>query len=1017
MNPNTAVVPFRDNHKILRIDVAGRRGGLHSPPAAAGRIRSRAATVFAALLTLAFALASPLLALNPDLAIKQYLHTSWTQEEGSALPPVQALAQTADGYLWLGTGTGLIRFDGLRFSEWTPPSGSSLPNADIRCLRAAARGGLWVGTTGGLCRIDHGRIVRYPSLDRLPCRLIISMVEDPRQGLWMVNACSNGTTLALLSPNGELRTFGRRDGLPAEEIRALVQDPAANLWIVTTDSICRWSPGRAPCVEGPSLGLDSLVRAANGELPTARSALIPDRGAGGASGSGNPRVPRSVFLPGTVLRDRDGSVWLGTGGEGLLRFSRGAVERFTLNDGLSGNLVSALLQDHEGDLWVATARGIDRFRDPNVVHLSTLDGLSGDLIDATLGAGDGAVWIGTAGGGLDRVMGREVSRFSVTSGLPSQNVTALYQDASQRLWVGTAAGLCVQSGRRFLEVLTAAGRRLDRVFNISGNQSGAVWLADSSQGLFSVNGRIATPVSPPELRGRDIYRLLVARDGAVWMGHFRGGVSVWKNGSVRSFDTRDGLGKPPVEALYEDREGVVWAGTGDGLSRFHDGRWTTWSAAQGLPEAGVQSITEDETGGFWLMTALGVLRVPRASLDGPVKMLSYVLYGRTEGLRLLSKGAMSSPRLTTDRRGRLWLCTEDGVAVIDPARVRSNPIPPPVVIEQVSLDGKALDAASGRELAIHGHDLQIGYTGISLMVPERVRFQYRLANLDRNWTDAGTRRNVAYVNLPPGHYRFEVKAANSDGVWDTRATELPLRVIPSFYQTAWFLPACAISALLVVWCLHRLRTRRLVERYRLIAAERARFGRELHDSLLQGFSGVVFQLEAAARQFDTAPDLCKERLERALNRADESLREARQMIVSMRIPALENSTLPEALKTVMDQIVSGVDFQFEIKGRVRQGPYDLEANIFLIAREAVNNALNHASASRIRLELNYTPKELMLTIADDGAGFDPQMALTKNGHWGFRGMQERTRQMGGQFTVNTAPGRGARITVTAPWKK
>jgi signal transduction histidine kinase len=248
---------------------------------------------------------------------------------------------------------------------------------------------------------------------------------------------------------------------------------------------------------------------------------------------------------------------------------------------------------------------------------------------------------------------------------------------------------------------------------------------------------------------------------------------------------------------------------------------------------------------------------------------------------------------------------------------------------------------------------------------------------------------------------------------------LRLRVDPYFYQTTWFAALCVTSALLLAWGIHRLRMRRVVARFQLVAAERVRFSRELHDSLLQGFSGVVYLLEAAARQFEAAPEASKQRLEKALDQADQSLREARQMIVSMRIPALENSSLPEALRTSTHQLMSdmAVAYQFEVKGRVRQAPYDVEANYFLIAREAVSNSLNHASASRIRLELSYSPKELRLTVQDDGVGFETEAALTKAGHWGFRGMRERARQIGATFTSETAPGCGCTIHVTVPWKR
>jgi len=962
--------------------------------------------------------APPLLAVNPNFSIDQYLHTSWTQEEGSALPPIQALAQTADGYLWLGTNKGLIRFDGMRFTDWSPSSGPALPNSNISCLRPASGGGLWVGMAAGVCRVDQGRVFRYPAMDKLPCPVIASMVEEPSGRLWILNACPNTSTLALLSRDGGLQTFGARDGLPGRPLRALVQDRQGNLWIGTDSALCRWSPGSpSVCSKGPALNVSSIAESGDGQLVIADDVKNQVfRFANGQPEPVAPRIPDSAFTRAT-LRDRDGNIWIGTSGQGLLRLRDNNVDRFTRSEGLSSNVVSGLVEDHEGDIWVATARGIDRIRDPKVQLYSTINGLSSDLITTVYGAQDGAIWIGTAGGGLSRIAGDRVTVYSHVAGLPNPSVLSLYEHAAGKLWAATSAGLALQTGDRFSEVLTASGQYLKRVFNIGGNRSGAVWLADSAQGLFAVSGGVAHPVAVPGSNRGDIYGLLVARNGDVWLGHYRGGVTVLSGDSAKHYDSHQGLGTGPVRALYEDREGSVWAGTGDGLSRFRDARWTTWTTAQGLPEGGVQGIVEDQSGDLWLLTPAGVLRLSPSSLESPAKSLPFVLYGRTEGLRL--GNSMTNPRLTRSRDGRLWVCTEDGVAAIDPARVKSNPVPPPVVIEQVIADGKTYDTISPGETAFRGHDLQIVYTGISLMVPERVRFRYRMYDLDRNWTDAGTRRNVAYMNLPPGHYRFQVIAANNDGLWNNTGAEFALRVDPYFYQTKWFAVLCLTSALLVIWFVHQLKVRRVVSRLQLIAAERVRFSRELHDSLLQGFTGVVYLLEAAACQFEAAPELSKQRLERALDQADQSLREARQMIVSMRIPALENSTLPEALQTTTTQMVSEVpvDFQFELKGRVHQGPYDVEANLFLIAREAVTNSLNHAGATRIRLELCYTAKELHITIQDDGRGFEPEMAMAKADHYGFRGMRERARQIGAIFTVDSAPGRGTTIEVAVIWKK
>ena len=967
---------------------------------------------------LAVLLASHLFALNPKFALPQYLHESWTQKEGSALPPIRAIGQSSDGYLWLGWTKGLLRFDGMRFTEPTAASGVSSSALNVGWMQPAASGGLWLSTGIGLCRETHGSVSCTTGSGKLPCPIVLSMVEERSGQLWLLDGCPDASKLVRSSPGGKLQTFGPGDGLPDQPLRSIAQDRRGNLWLGVAGAVCRWSPGsKAVCSKGTRVNPTTMVEDSEGHLVVADGEKHQVFWLSGAlEVSNGPVIPDAAFGP-KMLCDRDGNIWLSTMGQGLLRIRRDGVDRLTRSDGLSNNLINGLVEDHEGDLWVATARGIDRLRDPAAQMFSTLTGLSGDVIDSVYGGHDDSVWIGTAEG-LDRLTGNKIAVFSVPAGLPGATVISTFEDATHKLWVATGGGLAVRSGDRFVEVRTADGQHLQRVFNMGGDAAGNLWLGDTKLGLFSVRGGVAHPAESQLKPGDAISGLVVRRNGEVWLGHYGGGITlVCRDATGKHYDRRDGLGSGPVRALYEDRSGAIWAGTGEGLSCFRNARWTSWGNAQGLPEGGVQGIVDDEAGGLWLTTPIGVVRLSRADLEAPAKPLQPMIFGRGEGLRMGS--SMANPRLTRSRDGRIWVCTEDGAAAIDPARVKRNPISPPVAIEQVVADGTARDPRQRTEAAFRGHNLQIVYTGISLMAAEQVHFRYRLEGNDPQWTDAGTRRNVAYTNLPPGHYRFQVIAANNDGLWNNDGASFALRVDPYFYQTWWFLTLCVCAALTSVWLAHRLRVRSVVSRLELIAAERTRFSRELHDSLLQGFSGVVFLLEAAARQFESAPEASKRRLDRALDQADQSLREARQMIGSMRIPALENHTLAEALRTTIGEMVSGidVDFQFEVRGRAQQAPYNVEANLFLLAREAVINALNHAAASRIRLTLAYTLQELRVTVEDNGKGFDPDVALSKAGHWGFRGMQERARVAGGNFQVNSAPGHGSTIEVSVPLKK
>jgi signal transduction histidine kinase/ligand-binding sensor domain-containing protein len=967
--------------------------------------------------------ANALVALDPSLAVSQYLHTRWTQEEGVDLPGVQAVAQALDGYIWLGTSTGLIRFDGIRFVHWEPPAEDKLPSNNIRFLIASGKHGLWIGSALGISRMDQGHITAYPAADRWLGGPVVAMLEDHLGRLWLLGQASSGSSLGMLTPDGSFQIYDQSDGLPAPTVQTIFEDAQHTFWIGTSKSLCRWSPGSpANCLKGPPVSVWSPVEDASGNLlfgdDVTRSTLRLSKG---VLQTAVTRAESGSIIPKVTLRDRDGTIWMGTIGEGLLRLRNGRLERLTSHDGLSSDMINGLSEDREANPWVAHATRIDRIRDPKIVRLTSRDGLSSDQVTAVFAARQGGAWIGTSGGGLNRVTANGITQSLKDSGLPGTIILSLYEEPNGSLWVGTTAGLAHSSGGRFVQVRDAEGRALDRVFTISGSNMGALTLADGRKGLFTVQGGIAHPLIIPGLPTEGVYQLQYDRSCVLWIGYFQGGIAAVTGKSPRLYTTSDGLAEGAIRAIHQDVAGDIWVGTATGLSRFRNLSWNTWTARQGLPDGGVRGIVEDSLRhDLWLVTAGGLLRVSMAELGtagAAAKSLRFLLYGRNDGLRPVG-GSMANPPITTSDDGRIWLSTQDGLAIVDPARIRRNAVPPPVAIEQMLVDGTAQDLESTREVGFRGRQVQITYTALSLTVPERIRFRYRLEKLDRNWTEAEERRSVTYVNLPTGRYRFHVIACNEDGVWNTEGTVLPFFVQPYYYQTWWFAAMCIVAVALVAWGAHRFRVQRVVSRVQLIAQERARLMRELHDSLLQGFAGVVYQLEAVARQFDTAPDASKRRLERAIEQADHSLQEARRTMLSMRLAALENNTLPEALSLIATQLTkeASITFHLEVKGHVQQLPYDQQANVYLIGREAITNSVNHARASRIAAWMIYSQNELRLTVQDDGVGFDPQAGAAKADHWGLRGMRERAENISAMFMLDTAPGRGTRIEVVVPRK-
>jgi signal transduction histidine kinase/ligand-binding sensor domain-containing protein len=960
--------------------------------------------------------------LDPGLSLSQFIHTSWNGTSGSDIPGVWALAQTTDGYLWLGTRQGLIRFDGVRFVRWTPPVGEELPGSAIASLAPSANGGLWIGMEGAILRLHDGHLERYTARNGIPQEPIVTMVEDRAGRLWAGCAASKREGLIRIE-NGSVTTFGRSHGLPTSEVLSLFLDRDDTLWVGTFGAFCRWSGNAAEfCRHTPGFDIKSMARSADGRsfmAATTRGLLqfgpVYPQPVTSLLGKSIPPVK-------TLLEDRDATVWAGTIGQGLFRLRNGHVEHFTRLDGLSSDVIQSLFEDREGNVWVGTPNGVDRFREPKVARWSIQQGLAGNVITAICAAHDGSLWVGVMGSGLNRIRGDSVAPGSPPLGAEGANVLALHEDSNGTLWAGTTRRFGYFSQNRFTEIRSAGGSHLDRVFAITAGPDGTIWLADSTQGIQTLrNGRVEAFSAAGIGAGKTIYQVLADHAGNLWIGYYGGGLEVVRNGRVQAYDVQNGLAGGAVQAIYEDHLGVIWVGTKEGMSRFRQGSWTTWTARQGLPAGGVQAMIQDSYRHLWLVTAAGLLRAEMADLarqpDHAAENLSLLTYGPSDGIRPGERAGMN-PRMTVTADGRLWFSTEDGLAGINPALLRSNAIPPPVVVEQLTVDGKPAGIAS-REIALRSHAVEFEYTALSLTVPEAVRFRYQLEGFDKDWIDAGTRRQIAYANLPPRHYRFHVIACNNDGVWNTTGATVAFWCEPYFYQTWWFLALSIGAAGLCFYLAYRYRMSQLRSRFQLVLDERARLTRELHDTLLQGFAGVVFQLEAASRQLLSAPEAGRRRIDVALEQADQSLKEARLALSCMRLPTLENTPLPDALETAGRQIVDGTSIRFhmELKGNVRELPYDVQANLFIIAREAMNNAMNHARPGHLSLELDYTADRTRLAVQDDGVGFDPEAATPRDGHLGLCGMHERARKIAGVLTVDSQTGHGTKVEIVVKAKR
>jgi PAS domain S-box-containing protein len=755
-------------------------------------------------------------ALDPSLDINQYAHTAWTVREGFFKGTIEAISQTPDGYLWLGTEFGLFRFDGVRSVEWQPPAGERLPSSSILSLLTARDGRLWIGTTKGLASWKDGKLTHYPELAGQHV-FALPLLEDREGTIWAGGyGIPTGRLCAI--QGGSIHCYGE-DGALGSIVGYLYEDSGGNLWVGAATGLWRWKPGSPKLypMPGPLPGISGLVEDGTGAL------LIAMRGGIRRLVDGKSEAyPLSAGeQPSRLLRDRNGGLWIGTLDRGLLHVREGRTDRFAKSDGLSGDDVYRLFEDREGNVWGATSDGLDRFRDFPVPTISVKQGLSNASVASVLAARDGSIWLGTREG-LNRWKDGQVTIYrKQSSGLPDDLVGSLFQDGRGRIWVSTYRGVAYFENGRFITISAVPGGFMH---SIAGDSAGNIWISHSFAGLFHLlGGRVVERIPWAKLGSGD-HALALFSDpgrGDLWLGFRGGGVKSFKDGLVRaSYASADGLGEGAVFGLQVDRNGTLWAATEGGLSRVKNGRVATLTSKNGLPCDSVQWMVEDDAHWFWVYTACGLVRIARPELDAwasdPKRTIQVTVFDTSDGVRSRADVSGSNPGVAKSSDGKLWFLPGDGVSVIDPRHLTSNSAPPPVHIEQITADRKvywtnSLGDSLGRSRPLPAltRDLEIDYTALSLVAPEKIRFRYQLEGYDRDWQDAGNRRQAFYDNLAPRKYRFRVIACNNSGVWNGAGDTLEFSIAPAYYQTKWFKAACVAGFLVLLGLGYELRMRQV----------------------------------------------------------------------------------------------------------------------------------------------------------------------------------------------------------------
>ena len=980
-----------------------------------------------------FASPYPALALDSPLQIAQYAHTSWTARDGALLGLIFAIAQTPDGYLWVAGSFGLFRFDGLRFVPWQPPKGQALPGSPYSLL-VSRDGTLWIGTFNGLASWNGTELTRYSQTDS---GFVTSLLEDHEGTIWAGLFADPGRLCAVRA--GQARCSTPEGGFGGY-VWSLGEDRSGTLWAGAESGVWQWKPGTPRRFTLPGMRVGDLSTTVDGQI------LVGIRGAGLEQVDGDRLVPypiRRAARPdelvsgrdvkaNKLLRDHDGGLWIGTEGLGILHVQDGKADVFTRAEGLSGNIACSLFEDREGNIWFGSEKGLDRFRKLPVTSLSTQQGLPNEVTKSVLATADGSVWVATDDG-LARWKDAKPVVYKERDGLPDSRVQSLYQDAGGRLWASTARGLAYFATDRFVAV---DGVPDSEIYSMTGDAAGNLWVS-GNEGLGRLNGgRFVENIPWAALGRQQQAKVIVADRGGLWLSFWQdGGVMFYKDGKVEAtYTSAQGLGAGHIAGLRLDADGAVWAATEKGgLSRIKDGRATTLTVANGLPCNTIHWSTLDDSGSLWMYTACGLARVARDDLAAwvadPNHRVVPKLWGGADGVPLLAlTPAYFNPPVAKGPDGKFWFVSGADVQLIDPGHLPFNPLPPPVHIETLVADHKSYTVANGLRLPPLLRDMTIEFAALSLVDPKNMRFRYRLEGHDNDWQEAVDRRQATYTNLPPGNYRFRVKASNNSGVWNEEGAQLDFSIQPAFYQTTWFRLACVVLFIGLAWSgfqlwLH-MRIRRLHRQFEATlearVAERTRIARDLHDTLLQRFHGLLLQFQAALNLLPDRPRESKQVLAGAIDQVAEAITESRDTVQGLRTSALETNKLEDSLRALAEDLANENGHVASARVDVQGTPQALHPLVrdetFRIAGEALRNAFRHADAKQIQVEIRYEAQRLCVRVRDDGKGIAPEVLRTgaKEGHFGLSGMRERAELVGAKLTVCSAMDAGTEVDFIAP---
>jgi signal transduction histidine kinase/ligand-binding sensor domain-containing protein len=982
-------------------------------------------------------------ALDPNKRLTQYIHTAWLMRDGSVPNGGYAIGQTSDGFLWFVSGD-MMTFDGVRFVSWDgPPNYGSISKKDnvfgqIVNAFGGHAGGLWVSGIRGIVHMKGRVVTSQLELDGL--RALQSMSEDSDGSLWVVRGDNRITDAPLCHVTDRaVRCFGKADGITTSPLNSILADRKGGFWLGGQTAVVHWHEGISETYPIEALksnagqsGIACMALGSDGAL------WVGILRAGAGRGLG--RLINGVFQPfvtpsfdGSKLRvhdmtfDRDGSLWVATVGDGLFRIRGNDVDHYGRADGLSSDSVNSVFEDKEGILWAASPEGIDRFRDPRIASFSTLEGLGNDSATGVLAARDGTIWVANVGS-LDHIeKNGTVSSIRRGNGLPGDQVTSMLEDRAGNMWVGVDAGLYLFKNGRFHRLPEPDHKPLGLVVGMAEDIDGNIWAECFSNPHrlvrirdFQVREEFTESQIPT---GRTL-----APDprGGIWIGTLKGDLALFRPGNVETFPLNV-KGDPFIRQIVANADGSVLAGSADGLVGVRQGKVQRMTTKNGLPCNFVTSFIEDREKRWWLYMDCGIVELPDSELQrwwtNPEVIVQTRLYDELDGAHA-GRPSFNSAAYSSD--GRVWFASGIFVQMVDPSRLSQKALTAETYIQSVTADRKEYAATENLKLPPKLRDLQIDYTSPSFLIPQKVKFRYLLAPYDREWHEVDTRRQAFYTDLPPGRYSFRVMACNSDGIWNENAARLDFSVAPAYYQTNWFRALCVALLLTLLWAVYQWRVRQLHHQFEVAlearVSERTRIAREIHDTLLQSFHGLLLRFQIVFQLLPQSPLEAKEKLERAIDLAADAITEGRDAVQGLRASTVQTNDLAMAISTLGEELATDSNnqrsaaFRVAVEGESRDLHPLIRDEIFKVSAEALRNAFRHADARQVEVEIRYDNEQFRLRVRDDGKGIDPQILARQGseGHFGLHSMRERATLIGGKLTVWSEVDAGTEVELRLP---